>query len=99
MSNTTEKKTSSEILQQVTTDLFLIKERLDDKEYLMILNRCKKLYERLDKDKNTTLQLYKKYDRLRDKYIKLSSSFCNLYHDCHEPSDEEENLITFVRSD
>jgi len=99
MSNTTEKKTSSEILQQVTTDLFLIKERLDDKEYLMILNRCKKLYERLDKDKNTTLQLYKKYDRLRDKYIKLSSSFCSLYHDTHEPSDEEDNLISFQRAD
>ena len=77
----------------------MIKEQLDDKSYLMVLDRCKKLFERIDKDKNTTLKLYKRYDRLRDKYIKLSSSFCSLYHDCHEPSDDEENLITFVRSD
>ena len=92
-------KTSSEILQQVTTDLFMIKEKITDKEYLMILNKCKRLFERIDKDKNTTLKLYKKYDRLRDKYIKLSSCFSNLYHDTHEPSDEEDNLITFQRAD
>jgi len=99
MSNTTEMKTSSDILQQVTTDLFMIKEKIEDNEYLMILNRCKKLFDRIDKDKSTTLKLYKRYDRLRDKYIKMSSSFINLYHDCHESSDEEETLITFVRSD
>jgi len=92
-------KTSSEILQQVTTDLFMIKEKITDKEYLMILNRCKRLFERIDKDKNTTLKLYKRYDKLRDKYIKLSSSFCNLYSDTHEPSDDEDNLITFQRAD
>ena len=98
MSNKT-KETSTEILQQITTDLFMIKERLDDKEYLMILNRAKLLFERIDKDKNTTLELYKKYDRLRDQYIKLSSCFTSLYHDTHEPSDEENSLITFQRSD
>jgi len=92
-------KTSTEILQQVTTDLFMIKEKIGDKDYLMILNRCKLLFERIDKDKNTTLELYKKYDRLRDKYIKLSSCFCNLYHDTHEPSDDENSLITFQRTD
>ena len=99
MSNTTEKKTSSDILQQITTDLFMIKEKIEDNDYLMILNRCKKLFERIDKDKNSTLKLYKRYDKLRDQYIHLSSCFCNLYHDCHDPSDEEESLITFVRSD
>ncbi len=97
MSNT--KETSMDILKQITTDLFIIKEKLSDKEYLMILNRCKKLFERIDKDKNTTLKLYKRYDKLRDKYIHLSSCFSNLYHDTHEPSDEEEPLISFVSSD
>ena len=91
-------KTSSEILHQVTTDLFMIKEKIGDKEYLMILNRCKMLFDRIDKDKNTTLKLYKRYDKLRDKYIHLSSCFCNLYHDTHEPSDEEDNLISFERA-
>ena len=90
-------RSSTEILQQVTTDLFMIKEKISDKDYLMVLNRCKNLFERIDKDKNTTLELYKRYDRLRDKYIKLSSCFTSLYHDTHEPSDEDE-LISFERS-
>ena len=97
MNNT--KETSTDILKQITTDLFMIKEKLGDKEYLMILNRCKKLFERINKDKNTTLKLYRKYDKLRDKYIHLSSCFSNLYKDTHEPSDEEDNLITFERAD
>jgi len=99
MSNTTEKKTSSDILQQITTDLFMIKEKIEDNDYLMILNRCKKLFERIDKDKNSTLKLYKRYDRLRDKYIKQGTAFVDLYTDCHMPDQEEESLITFVRSD
>jgi len=64
----------------------------------MILKRYKMLFDRIDKDKNTTLKLYKRYDKLRDKYIHLSSCFCNLYHDTHEPSDEEDNLISFERA-
>ena len=93
------KQTANQILQGITTDLFLIKEQITDMQYKLLLDKCKLLYERLEKDKSSTLKLFKTYSKLQDKYIKMSSSFINLYHDCHEPSEEEDSLITFVSSD
>ena len=89
------KQTANQILQGITTDLFLIKEQITDMQYKLLLDKSKLLFERIEKDKSTTLKLYKRYDKLRDKYIKQSVAFINLYHDTHEPSDEEESLITF----
>lgn len=90
------KDTSTEILQQISTDIFLVKEKLDDGEYMLLLNRTKKLYEKIKNDKETTLKLYKRYDNLRDKYIKISSCFTNLYHDTHDPETDDDTLISFV---
>ena len=90
------KETSSEILQQLSTDIFLVKEKLDDGEYMLLLNKTKKLYEKIKNDKETTLKLYNRYDKLRDKYIKISSCFTNLYSDTHEPDDDDDTLISFV---
>lgn len=91
----TELKTSHKILQQITTDLFLIKEKITDQEYKQLLERCALLFKRLEKDNRTKLQLYKRYDRLRDEYIKQGRSFVELYTDCHMTPYEEESLITF----
>ena len=52
------KQTANQILQGITTDLFLIKEKITDMQYKLLLDKCKLLYERIEKDKSTTLQLY-----------------------------------------
>lgn len=90
----TELRTSHAILQQITTDLFLVKQKLTDMEYKQLVERCSLLFKRLEKDNRTKLQLYKKYDRVRDEYLKQGRCFVNLYMDCHlEPY--EDSLITF----
>ena len=89
------KETANQILQGITTDLFLIKEKITDMQYKLLLDKCKLLYERIEKDKSTTLQLYKRYDKLRDQYIKQGVAFIDLYTDCHMTEQEEDNLITF----
>lgn len=87
-------KTSKAILEQLTTDLFLIKEKITDMEYKQLIERSALLFKRLEKDNRTKLQLYKQYDRVRDEYIKQGRCFNQLYIDCHmEPY--EDNLITF----
>jgi len=89
-----ELKTSHSILQQITTDLFLIKEKLTDQEYKQLLDRCSLLFKKLEKDNRTKLELYKQYDRVRDEYLKQGRCFINLYQDCHmEPY--VDNLISF----
>ena len=93
------KQTANQILQGITTDLFLIKEKITDMQYKLLLDKCKLLYERIEKDKSTTLQLYKRYDKLRDQYIKQGVAFIDMYTDCHMTEQEEDSLITFVSSD
>ena len=90
----TELKTSKDILEQITTDLFLIKEKLTDQEYKQILERCSLLFKRLEKDNRTKLQLYKQYDRVRDEYLKQGRAFVELYTECNL-SPYEDSLITF----
>ena len=90
----TELKTSNDILQQITTDLFLIKEKITDNEYKQLIERCALLFKRLEKDNRTKLQLYKQYDRVRDEYLKQGRAFVELYQDCHM-TPYEDSLITF----
>ena len=92
--NSTELTTSKAILQQLTTDLFLIKQKITDQEYKQLIERCSLLFKKLEKDNRTKLQLYKQYDRVRDQYLKQGRAFVELYTDCHlEPY--EDSLITF----
>lgn len=91
----TELKTSKDILEQLTTDLFLIKEKITDQEYKQLIERCALLFKRLEKDNRTKLQLYKQYDRVRDEYMKQGHAFVELYTEYHLSPYEEENLITF----
>lgn len=90
-----ELKTSHQVLQQITTDLFLIKEKLTDQEYKQLLERCSLLFKKLEKDNRTKLQLYKSYDRVRDEYIKQGRCFINLYTDCHMEPYVDDALISF----
>ena len=91
----TELKTSKDILEQITTDLFLIKEKITDQEYKQLIERCALLFKRLEKDNRTKLQLYKRYDRVRDEYIKQGRCFVELYTECNMTPYEENSLITF----
>ena len=92
---TTELKTSKDILEQLTTDLFLINQKLTDQEYKQLVERCALLFKRLEKDNRTKLQLYKQYDRLRDHYIHQGRCFVELYTDCHMTPYGEDTLISF----
>lgn len=90
-----ELKTSHQVLQQITTDLFLIKQKLTDQEYKQLIERCSTLFKKLEKDNRTKLQLYKQYDRVRDQYIKQGRCFINLYTEYQLEPYEEESLISF----
>ena len=89
------KQTANQILQGITTDLFLIKEQITDMQYKLLLDKSKMLFEQIEKDKSSTLKLFKTYSKLQDKYIKQGTAFVDLYTDCHMSEHEEDNLITF----
>jgi hypothetical protein len=88
-------KTAGDFLQQVSTDLFMIKEKLSDQEYKQILEHMMKLHESINRSNNTKRDLYVKLTDLRKKYIQLSVSFETLYRNIHEPDyiQDNENIM------
>ena len=89
-------KTAGDFLQQVSTDLFMLKEKLTDEEYKQILEHMMKLHECINRSKNTKRDLYIKLTDLRKKYIQLSVSFETLYRNVHEPDYIQDNDETFM---
>ena len=89
-------KSSTEWVQQVSTDLFLIKDKLTDHEYLQILNHMKNLYDSIHRSNDTKRTLYVKLQDLRKKYIQLSITFETFFRQVHKPDYDEDNNEVYV---
>ena len=94
-----ENKTIVSILQEITTDIFLLKQKLTDQEYLMLLEKFKRVFEKVENDNKTKVKLFTKYNKLQERYIKVAACFTNLYYDTHgvHQDEEEEGIgVSFV---
>ena len=93
-------KSTVEILQDVTTELFLIKEKITDEEYMNLLQKCKNVFDKIDNDNKVKLKMYTELNRLKNRYIKLSTCFIQMHYSCHgiEEQEEEESLVSFIHA-
>ena len=89
-------KSSNEWVQQVSTDLFLLKDKLTDEEYLQILNHMKGLYDSIHRSSETKRSLYIKLQDLRKKYIRLSETFEVFYRNVNNPDYEHDSDEVFI---
>jgi hypothetical protein len=91
-------KTTNDNLIELTGLLFSVKEKLSDQEYIDILAKCKVVFVKIELDNKTKLNMYTKYNKLQERYVKLGTCFTQLYFDSHHVEDEEEedNPISFV---
>ena len=89
-------KSSTEWVQQISTDLFLLKEKITDEEYKQILEHMMSLYESIHRSSETKRSIYIKLQDLRKKYIQLSVSFETLHRKIHESDYEEDNEVYVV---
>lgn len=89
-------KSSTDWVQQVSTDLFLLKEKITDDEYLQILTHMKGLYDSIDRSSDTKRSLYIKLQDLRKKYIQLSITFETFFRQVHKPDYDEDNNEVYV---
>ena len=84
-------KSSSEWVQQVSTDLFMVKQKLTDQEYKQILEHMMSLHESINRSNNTKKDLYIKLQDLRKKYIDLAHTFQVFYRNVHDPDYPNDN--------
>ena len=94
-----EKTSTVSILQELTTDIYLLKEKMTDQEYIMILEKFKKVFENVENDNKTKVKLFTRYNKLQERYIKIGACFTNLYYDTHgvkEDEEEEDIGVSFV---
>ena len=89
-------KSSTEWTQQIAGDLFSIKQKITDDEYLQILTHMKGLYESINRSSDTKRSLYIKLQDLRKKYIQLSITFENFFRRVHAPDYEEDTDEVYV---
>ena len=69
-----DKRASKELVTQVSTDIFLIKEKLNDMEFKQILEHIQALFNKLDKDSKLVVELLNRLENLKMKYMKLAET-------------------------
>jgi hypothetical protein len=89
-------KSSTDWTQQIAGDLFSIKQKITDDEYLKILTHMKGLYDSIDRSNDTKRTLYVKLQDLRKKYIQLSITFETFFRQVHKPDYDEDNNEVYV---
>lgn len=89
-------KTSASLAQQLSTDIFLLREKLTDQEFKQMMDHMKLLHESINRSNLTKRDLYVKLQDLRKKYIHLSVSFEILYRNVHQPDYIDDNTESFM---
>lgn len=85
----------NDILANLSVDVFNIKDKVNDQEYLDMNNKLKEVKDKYDIERLKTIKLYKRYHQLQQDYITLSKSFNHLYmeyNDVHDDTFIEFNL-------
>ena len=84
-----DKRTSKELVTQVSTDIFLIKEKLTDQEFKQILEHIQLLFISLDKDGKLILGMLNKFEKLKMKYMNMAETLEVIYRANFEPDYHE----------
>ena len=79
MENKNDKRVSKELLTQISTDIFLIKEKLTDQEFKQIVDHMQLLFNSLNKDGKLTLGMLNKFEKLKMKYFRIAETLEVLY--------------------
>jgi acyl carrier protein phosphodiesterase len=89
----TEQKINT-LFSMLAMDIFNIKEKLNNQEYIDISNKMKNIKDRYDAENNKKLKIFKSYYQLQKDYIKIGKSFNHLYSDTYTYEDDD-NFIDF----
>jgi hypothetical protein len=81
------------LFAMLSVEVFNIKEKLTDGEYLDINNKLKNLYTKVQDNKKQKLKLFKMYNKLLQDYVKMSNCFTHQYDEIHACEDD---FIEFV---
>jgi len=77
-------KTSKDLLSQISTDIFLVKEKFTDQEFKQLMDHLKLLFDKLDRDRTLVVELLNRLERLKLQYIRLSETFEVSYRMFHD---------------
>ena len=78
------KKSSKDLLTQISTDFFLIKEKFTDQEFKQLMNHMKLLFEKLERDRKLVVELLNKTERLKMQYMRLAETNDVMYRTFNE---------------
>jgi hypothetical protein len=86
-------RTSKDLLTQISTDIFLIKEKFSDQEFKQIMEHTKLLFEKLDRDRTLIVEMLNRLERLKMNYMRLAETnevMYRMFHDgdYHEGCDD-----------
>jgi len=90
-------ETPNETFAMLACDVFNVKEKLSNQEYIDISNKLKTIKDLYDKEKSAKLKLFKEYYKLQKDYIRIGKSFTHLYGDTYEYQNEED-FINFIQT-
>lgn len=76
-------------------DIYNIREKLNNQEYLEISNKLKGIKDHYDKEQEKKLKLFKEYYKLQKDYIKIGNAFTHMYTDSYDFSDNDNEFIQF----
>lgn len=76
------------LFAMLSVDLFNIKEKLTNQEYIDMNNKLKNIYTKVQDKKKQKLKLYKMYNKLLQDYVKLTNCFTHQYDEIHGCEDD-----------
>ena len=83
-------ESTNAIFATLAMDIFNIKEKITNQEYIDISNKLKNIKDQYDKENNKKLKIFKAYYQLQKDYIKLGKSFNHIYTDTYDYNDDDD---------
>ena len=78
-------------------DIFNIREKLTNQEYIDISNKMKTIKDIYDAERAKTLKLFKANYKLQKEYIKTSKAFTTIYNEYYNVNnDDDDDCIEFT---
>ncbi len=90
-------RTSKDLLTQISTDLFLIKEKFTDQEFKQIMEHTKLLFEKLDRDRTLVVEMLNRLEKMKIQYIRLAETFEISYRAFHDEEYHEGYNEHYIR--
>ena len=78
----------TDILANLSVDVFNIKDKVNDQEYLDMNNKLKEVKDKYDIEKVKYTKVFKAYYQLQQDYINLSKSFNHMYMEYNDVQDD-----------